>query len=169
MAVHAPTPVTDLPDAYERLYERKRRTSRLRLAVEYARFGWRRMSTDAAPVLNRLIDAGHECWIVTGRSEQGIALLHRWLRRSGLDERVAGVRMAPPGLRPPQHKLAIAKILGIDSHIDDDPRTAYHLAKNGVPHVYLLDRADAQDDTPLPAGLTVVRSLPEFADRILAL
>jgi phosphoglycolate phosphatase-like HAD superfamily hydrolase len=167
MAVHAPRPVADLPEAYERLYEGEHRTNRLRLAVEYARFGWRRMAPDAAPVLTELLDAGHQCWIVTGRSEQGIALLHRWLRRSGLQERV-GVRMAPPGLRPPQHKLAVAKMLGIDAHIDDDPRTAYHLARSGVPHVYLLDHAGAHGDAPLPEHLELVRSLREFARLVAA-
>jgi len=118
-------------------------------------------------VLTELLDAGHQCWIVTGRSEQGIALLHRWLRRSGLQKRV-GVRMAPPGLRPPQHKLAVAKMLGIDAHIDDDPRTAYHLARSGVPHVYLLDHAGAHGDAPLPEHLELVRSLREFARLVAA-
>ena len=72
--------------------------------------------------------------------------------------------MAPEGLRPAQHKLATARMLGIDAHIDDDPRTAYHLASNGVSRVFLLDHAGAHGDAPLPARLTLVRSLREFAD-----
>ena len=79
---------------------------------------------------------------------------------------VRGIHMAPPGLRPPQHKLAVAQMIGIDAHIDDDPRTAYHLAKYGVQHVYLLDHAGAlatDEDPLLPQGLVLVRSLREFA------
>jgi hypothetical protein len=59
-------------------------------------------------------------------------------------------------------------MVGIDVHIDDDPRTAYHLARNGV-RSFLLDHAGvhaAAGDEPPPAGLTVVRSLREFADAV---
>jgi hypothetical protein len=96
---------------------------------------------------------------------QGESLVERWLQRAGLAGRVQ-VRMAPPGLRPPQHKLAIARIAGIDAHIDDDPRTAYYLAEHGVARVYLLDHAGAHGDLPLPTNVTLVRSLREFADEI---
>jgi hypothetical protein len=51
----------------------------------------------------------------------------------------------------------------IDAHIDDDPRTAYHLASNGVERVFLYDHAGAHGNVPLPAHLTLVRSLREFA------
>jgi hypothetical protein len=74
--------------------------------------------------------------------------------------------MAPPGLRPPQHKLAVAKMRAVAAHIDDDPRTAYHLAGNGVPRVYLLDHAGAHGDVPLPERLTLVRSLREFTEAV---
>lgn len=164
-AVHAPGPVADLPEDYASLYDAPRRGSPLRLAVEYARFGWRRMAPDAAIVLREL-SARHEVYIVTGRSAAGLSLVQRWLRRRGLEDAVIAVRMAPRGLRPPQHKLAIARMLALDVHIDDDPRTAYHLAANGVPRVYLLDHANAHGDAPLPERVTVVRSLREFADRI---
>jgi hypothetical protein len=76
--------------------------------------------------------------------------------------------MAPAGLRPAQHKLATARLLGIDAHIDDDPRTAFHLARNGVARVYLYDHAGAHGDAPLPPNLTLVRSLREFADAVRA-
>ena len=160
LAVHAPSPVPDLPAGYEALYEQAR---------SRARCGWQsstcaspggRTQPDAAAVLHELT-AAHEVYIVTGRSWAGEPLVRRWLRGHGLDERIAGIRMAPPGLRPAQHKLATARILGIDAHIDDDPRTAYHLAKNGVPRVYLLDHAGAHGDAPLPPHLTLVRSLRE--------
>lgn len=165
LAVHEPRPVPALPAGYEALYEHEARAHPLRLLVEYARFGWRRMAPDARDVL-RGLGAAHEVWIVTGRSEQGAPLLRRWLRRHGLDSAVAGVRMAPPGLRPPQHKLATAKMLRIDTHIDDDPRTAYHLAREGVHRVYLLDHAGAHGDTPAPQRLALVRSLREFAEAL---
>ena len=168
LAVHAPRPVAALPENYESLYGGRTRGGALRLAVEYARFGWRRMAPEAAPVLDRLSSA-HEIYIVTGRSDAGEPLLRRWLRRHHLDTRIAGIRMAPPGLRPPQHKLAVARMLGIDAHIDDDPRTAYHLAESGVPHVYLYDHAGAHGDAPLPPRLALVRSLTAFADAITAL
>ena len=76
--------------------------------------------------------------------------------------------MAPPGLRPPQHKLATALRLRLDVHIDDDPRTAYHLAAHGVPRVYLLDHAGAHGDAAPPPGLVLVRSLEEFSQRVMS-
>ena len=165
LAVHAPSPVADLPEGYAALYDQAPSSNLVRLAVEYARFGWRTSAPDAAAILHELAVA-HEIFIVTARSQAGEQLLRRWLRRHKLDDRIAGIRMAPPGLRPAQHKLATARLLGIDAHIDDDPRTAHHLANNGVPHVYLLDHAGAHGDAPLPAGLMLVRSLREFADAI---
>jgi flavin-dependent dehydrogenase len=57
-------------------------------------------------------------------------------------------------------------MLGLDAHIDDDPRTAYHLARNGVASVYLLDHAGAHGDEPPPPGLMLVRTLSEFADAV---
>ncbi|MBF6600688.1 MAG: hypothetical protein IVW36_09270 [Dehalococcoidia bacterium] len=166
LATHAPGGVAELPAEFERLYDAPRRTRPLRLLVEYARFGWRRMDAEATPVLRQLV-ATHEVYVVTGRSEAGLALLSRWLRRSGLDGRV-GVRMAPPGLRPAQHKLAVARMLTIDAHIDDDPRTAHYLAVHDVPAVYLLDRARrTAAATELPAHLRIVRSLREFAARVV--
>lgn len=167
MAVHAPSPVDPLPDAYERLYDAPPPGGPLRLGVEYLRFGWRRMAPDAAEIL-RDLSPQNEIYIVTGRSAAGESLLRRWLRKRSLDAAIAGIHMAPPGLRPPQHKLATARRLGIDVHIDDDPRTAYHLAEQGVPRVYLLDHAGAHGDVPLPPRLTLVRSLAEFAAAINA-
>jgi uncharacterized HAD superfamily protein len=165
--VHKPSPVPDLPDGYAALYEHPHPSNPLRLAVEYLRFGWRTNAPDAVAILREIADA-HEIFIVTGRSIAGESLLRGWLRRSGLDDLIAGVRMAPPGLRPAQHKLATAHLLGIDAHIDDDPRTAYHLARNGVQRVYLLNHAGVQGDAELPSHLTLVRSLREFADALAA-
>lgn len=165
LAVHAPKPVPDLPPDYERLYAAPKPAGPLRLGVEYLRFGWRRMAPEAAAVLRDVSD-GNEIYIVTGRSVAGEALLRRWLRRHGLQERIAGIHMAPPGLRPAQHKLATARLLGIGAHIDDDPRTAYHLAAQGVERVFLYDHAGAHGDAPLPPRLTLVRSLAEFAKAV---
>jgi phosphoglycolate phosphatase-like HAD superfamily hydrolase len=168
MAVKAADAHVDpLPDAYERFYDAPAPQQRLRLGIEYLRFGWRRMAPDAASILHELSAAGHELLIVTGRSAQGEPLLRRWLRRHGLDEKVTAIRMAPIGLRPSQHKLAIAKMLHVDAHIDDDPRTAFYLARNGVQRVYLLDHARAMGDVVPPAHLRVVYSLREFADVVL--
>ena len=167
LAVHAPSPVPEFPDGYAALYEQPRSANPLRLAVEYLRFGWRTNAPDAAAVLHENANT-HEIYIVTGRSWAGEPLVRRWLRGHKLDDRIAGIRMAPPGLRPAQHKLATARMLGIDAHIDDDPRTAYHLAKNGVERVYLLDHAGAHGEAPLPPHLTLVRSLRAFADAIAA-
>jgi hypothetical protein len=164
-AVHAPRPVADLPADYAALYDTPQPSSALRLAIEYARFGWRRMAPNADAILREL-SARHELFIVTGRSVAGLALVERWLRQRGLSDAVVAVRMAPRGLRPPQHKLAIARMLALHAHIDDDPRTAYHLAANGVPQVYLLDHAHAHGDAPLPERVTLVRSLRDFADHI---
>jgi hypothetical protein len=165
LAVHAPKPVPDLPPDYERLYAAPAPDSALRLAVEYVRFGWRRSAPQAHDVL-RGLSADNELYIVTGRSVAGISVIRRWLRRHRLEEHVAGVRMAPPGMRPPQHKLATAIMLRIDVHIDDDPRTAYHLAESDVSRVFLLDHAGAHGDAPLPERLTLVRSLADFAARV---
>jgi phosphoglycolate phosphatase-like HAD superfamily hydrolase len=163
MAVHAPDAhVDDLPADYATFYDTAPRQSGARLAMEYVRFAWRRMAPDAAAVLHELSDAGHELVIVTGRSAQGEPLLRRWLRRHKLDQQVKEIRMAPAGLRPPQHKLAIAKLLHVDAHIDDDPRTVFYLARNGVATVYLLDHAGALGDTSLPPNVQVVRSLREL-------
>ncbi len=166
LAVHAPGRVPDLPEGYERLYEAAPAHSPLRLAVEYLRFAWRPLSREAADVL-RLLAGDNDVYITTGRSAAGERLLRRWLQRHELDGLVAGVWMAPRGLRPAQHKLATAKILEFDAHIDDDPRTAYYLAEHGVPRVCLLDHAGAYGDASLPPGLTLVRSLREFADAVL--
>ncbi|MEX0750242.1 MAG: hypothetical protein WD359_05480 [Dehalococcoidia bacterium] len=170
MAVRpAGTLVDDLPDAYEGLYDAAAPRSRVRLAVEYARFGWRRMARDAAQTLHDLGADGHDLLIVTGRSAQGEPLLRRWLRRHKLDDKVTAIRMAPIGLRPPQHKLAITRMLAVDIHIDDDPRTVFHMARNGVPHVFLLDHAHALGDTPLPENVYTVRTLRDFVDGVRAL
>jgi hypothetical protein len=166
-AVHAPRPVPPLPPDYEKLYDPARAGGALplRVIVEYLRFGWRTSAPDASDVLREL-SAGHELHIVTGRSEAGIGVVRRWLRRHKLEPCITSVRMSPPGIRPPQHKLAIARMLGIEAHIDDDPRTAYHLAREGVPRVYLLDHAGAHGDAPVPERLTLVRSLRDFVDVI---
>ncbi len=161
MAVHAPSPVAALPDGYDALYAEAPPGGPLRLGLEYLRFGWRRTAPDAAAILREL-SRSNEIYIVTGRSAAGEPLLRRWLRAHALADAIAGIHMAPPGLRPPQHKLAVARRLGIDVHIDDDPRTAYHLAAEGVPSVYLLDHANAHGDGSLPARLVLVRSLREF-------
>ncbi len=166
LAVHAPSPVRDLPPDYEDLYRLRPPGGPARLAIEYLRFGWRPMTPDAASVV-RALAARHELYVVTGRSIAGEPLLRRWLRRHGLADCFAGLRMAPPGLRPAQHKLATARMLGIDAHIDDDPRTAYHLAEHGVERVFLYDHAGAHGDAPLPPHLALVRSLSEFADALL--
>ncbi len=159
LAVHAPGGVAELPPDYAARYSAAPRPHPLRLVVECARFAWRPMAPEAAPVLRELA-RDHEVYVVTGRSEAGRALIARWLRRAGLADRV-GLRMAPPGLRPAQHKLAVCKMLGIDVHVDDDPRTAYYLAERGVPRVYLLDHAGAHGDAPRPPRLALVRSLVE--------
>jgi hypothetical protein len=165
LAVHAPSPVPDLPPDYESLYELSAPGGPARLAVEYLRFAWRPITPGAASVV-RALAVGHELYVVTGRSVAGEPLLRRWLRHHGLAGCFAGLRLAPPGLRPAQHKLAVARILGIDAHIDDDPRTAYHLANNGVERVFLYDHAGAHGDAPLPPHLALVRSLTEFADAL---
>lgn len=165
LAVHAPGGVPELPADYAQLYEAAAPGGPLRLAVEYARFAWRRMDPRAEPLLRDLAKT-HDVTIVTGRSTSGEVLVTRWLRRTGLDERV-GLRMAPPGLRPAQHKLATARILGIDAHLDDDPRTADYLAEYGVRHVYLLDHAGLESEAGAPPpNLQVVCSLDEFANAI---
>jgi hypothetical protein len=162
MAVHAPGEVPPLPPDYRERYAQHARPSPLRLTVEYLRFAWRRMSPDAAALLRELDAAGHEIYIVTGRSAAGEPLIRGWLRRHGLEPSVAGVRMAPPGLRPSQHKLATARIERLDAHIDDDPRTAYYLAANGVARVFLYDHAGAHGDATPPPNLRLVRTLREL-------
>lgn len=168
LAVHAPEPVDDLPADYESLYGAPSKTNPLRLFMEYIRFSWRGSDPHAAELLRDLCSR-HELYVVTGRSRKGEALMERWLKARGWRDYIAGIWMAPPGLRPPQHKLAAAQMLGIDVHIDDDPRTAYHLAKHGV-RAFLLDHAgapaNAHGDAPLPENLTLVSSLSDFAMKI---
>ena len=166
LAVHAPSPVDDLPSDYAAMYERRPPVNPLRLMLEYVRFSWRGAAQDGGEVLRELA-ALHELYIVTGRSRKGERLMDRWLRARGWRDCFSGIWMAPGGLRPPQHKLAVAKMMGIDAHIDDDPRTAYHLAKHGV-RTYLLDHAGAHGHLPLPDGCSLVRSLAEFAQAIRA-
>ncbi|HYM16276.1 MAG TPA: hypothetical protein VEZ14_12020 [Dehalococcoidia bacterium] len=165
-AVHAPGHVPDLPADYEALYT-PREVHPLRLAVEYLRFAWRPAAPGAIDLVRELA-ARHELHIVTGRSATGEPLLRRWLRRHAIEGAFKSIRMAPEGLKSAQHKLAIARIVGIDAHIDDDPRTAYYLAAHGVPRVYLYDHAGAHGSATLPAHLTLVRSLNEFRDHVLA-
>lgn len=165
LAVHAPSPVDDLPPDYESLYEQKVSSNPIRLAVEYLRFAWRRPAEDGKLILEQLA-AHHELFLVTGRSRIGQPQMEKWLKARGWRDRFAGICMAPGGLRPAQHKLAVAKMHGIGAHIDDDPRTAYHLAKHGV-QTYLLDHANAHGDTPLPENLMLVRSLSDFASKVM--
>ena len=164
LAVHAPAPVDDLPLGYEGLYDEAPRTNPLRLAMEYLRFSWRGAAAEGGEVLRELA-RDHELYIVTGRSRKGEALMERWLRARGWRDQISGIWMAPSGLQPPQHKLAVARMLGIEAHIDDDPRTAYHLARHGV-RSYLLDHANAHGDAVVPEHLTLVRSLREFVERV---
>jgi hypothetical protein len=164
LAVHAPSPVDPLPDGYERLYDARPRANPLRLALEYVRFSWRGSAPEAKAILESLARE-HELHVVTGRSAKGLPLMERWLKARGWRHCFAGIHMAPSGLRPPQHKLAVATMVGIETHIDDDPRTAYHLAAHDVP-VYLLDHAGAHGDEPPPVRVTLVRSLREFADKV---
>lgn len=165
MATHAPSPVAELPAGYELLYDAPPRRGLPRLGVEYLRFGWRRIAPGAADTL-RALAADHTLYIVTGRSAAGESLLRWWLRRHKLTDSITEVRLAPSGLRPAQHKLAVARMLSIDAHIDDDPRTAYHLARNGVAHVFLLSPAGAPPADDAPPSLTIVRTLDEFRSAI---
>jgi hypothetical protein len=164
LAVHAPGHVPELPPNYESLY-RERASNPLRLIVEYLRFAWRPASPDGQEIVRELART-NELHIVTGRSIAGEPLLRRWLRRHGLEDAFTSIRMSPEGLRSAQHKLATARIIGIDAHIDDDPRTAYYLAQHGVAHVYLYDHAGAHGDAPLPERLQLVRSLADFRDAL---
>ena len=93
----------DLPPNYEALYRRPPERNALRLPIEYLRFGWRRMSPEAAGVL-RDLSARHEVYIITGRSVAGEPLIRRWLRSHALEGCVSGIEMAPPGLRPSQQR-----------------------------------------------------------------
>jgi hypothetical protein len=164
LAVHAPGHVPDLPPDYESLYA-TRAPHPLRLMVEYLRFGWRPASPEGREIVRELART-HELHIVTGRSVAGEPLLRRWLRRHGLADAFTSIRMAPEGLRSAQHKLATARMLGIEAHIDDDPRTAYYLAQHEVARVYLYDHAGAHGDAPLPDRLQLVRSLADFRDAL---
>jgi uncharacterized HAD superfamily protein len=164
LAVHPPGHVDPLPPDVEALYAPDRDPGPLRLAIEYVRFAWRQPSPEASGVLRELA-ASHELYIITGRSRAGIGLVRGWLRRRGLEGCFRDIRMSPGGLRTAQHKLATARMLGIDAHIDDDPLTAYYLADNGV-RVFLFDHANARGDAPLPANVTLVASLAEFAAHV---
>ena len=164
LAVHAPAPVDDLPAGYEALYEQPVSSNPIRLAVEYLRFAWRRPAKEGKEILRQLA-LEHELFIVTGRSKMGQPQMERWLAGAGWRDYISGIWMAPEGLRPAQHKLGVARMIGIGAHIDDDPRTSYHLANNGV-RTYLLDHAGAHGDAEPPPGLTLVRSLRDFAARV---
>lgn len=167
LAVHAPSPVPELPADYERLYRTPVPGGPARLAIEYLRFAWRTLAPGAASTV-RALAVRHELYVVTGRSSAGEPQLRRWLHHHGLDNCFTGLWMAPPGLRPAQHKLAAALMLRLDAHIDDDPRTAYHLANNGVERVFLYDHAGVHGDAPPPPHLVLVRSITEFANAVMA-
>lgn len=169
-AVHAPDAddgIPDLPDHYRQLYEAEPPATRLRVAIEYLRFAWRRASPEGRALVADLAGE-HELFIVTGRSRAGRQILGRWLRTHGLEQYFGGIHMAPPGLRPAQHKLATSRMLALQAHIDDDPRTAYYLARHGVERVYLYDHAGAHGDVPLPPRLTLLRRLGELAELVRA-
>jgi len=167
-AVHAPEAAEAIaeppPDAAQ-LYEAPASHGPLRLAFEWLRFAWRTPAPDARDVLLRLA-AAHELHIVTGRSDAGRPIVERWLRREGLGACFTRVWMAPPGVSSPQHKLAVARIAGIDAHIDDDPRTAWYLARHGVKRVWLLDHADARGEAPLPPGVELLPALAALPEAI---
>jgi FMN phosphatase YigB (HAD superfamily) len=164
LAVHAPSPVEDLPADFGALYDQKVSSNPIRLAVEYMRFAWRSPAENGRQILEQLA-AHHELYLVTGRSRIGQPQMEKWLRARGWRDSFAGIWMSPAGLKAPQHKLAVAKMQGIGTHIDDDPRTAYHLARHGV-QTYLLDHANAHGETPPPDNLTLVRSLSDFAAKM---
>jgi phosphoglycolate phosphatase-like HAD superfamily hydrolase len=166
-AVHEPQPVPPLPDNFEALYAARDEPHFLRAALEFMRFAWRMSAPSATDVLRQLADA-HDLFIVTARSDDGIGILRRWLRRHKIDGYFKEICMSPPGVTSPQHKLAGAHLLSLDAHIDDDPRTAFHLARETSMSVYLLDHANARGDEPLPPNLTVVTSLDDFAAKVAA-
>jgi hypothetical protein len=88
------------------------------------------------------------------------------MRRHRIEDCFADVCMSPPGVTSPQHKLAGSRLLSLDAHIDDDPRTAFHLARETAMRVFLLDHANARGDAEPPPNLEVVTSLADFRDRL---
>jgi hypothetical protein len=164
-AVHAPQPVPPLPDGFEQLYAGRDRPHAWRAFVEFTRFAWRSAAPNVRDVLSGMA-AEHELFLVTARGDDGIGVLRRWLRRHRIDGCFTDVCMSPPGVTSPQHKLAGARLLSLDAHIDDDPRTAFHLAQETSMRVFLLDHANARGDAAPPANLEVVESLADFAGRV---
>ena len=57
LAVHAPSPVDQLPANYESLYDQRVSSNPLRLAVEYLRFAWRSPAREGTQILEQLAAA----------------------------------------------------------------------------------------------------------------
>ena len=137
------------------------------LTVEWLRYAGRRSMPDAREGL-AAIARHRKVILVSGRKELARPWVERWLRRHGLRDYIAEVRLNNTRLSTARFKLLAARQVGAREHCDDDGPTAIYLAQNGIPRVYLR-RWLMNRGLPYPPNVVVVRSLLEVADDLARL
>lgn len=132
------------------------------LAVEWFRYAGRVSMPDAREGLAG-IARYRKVVLVSGRKELARPWVERWLRRHGLRQYIAEVRLNNTRLSTARFKLLVARQVGAREHCDDDGPTAIYLAQNGISRVYLRDWF-MNRGLPYPPNVVVIRSLLEVAE-----
>lgn len=115
-------------------------------------FGELEMYEDCPVVLERLVQAGHEIYLITARNERRRVVTETWLREKGILDYAKAVHLKPHGeFRPdyPQgrydpessaaYKLRLAQELRLDAFCEDDVLISRRLAESGI-RVFLVDQ-----------------------------
>lgn len=106
---------------------------------------------DCPVVLERLVQAGHELYFITARTERRRVVTETWLREKDLMRHARAVYLKPtseigriPGRYDAEssavYKTRVAQGLGLEAFCEDDVTIARSLAQGGI-RVYLFDRA----------------------------
>ncbi|MDA0302129.1 MAG: hypothetical protein O2822_06335 [Chloroflexi bacterium] len=88
-----------------------------------------------------------------------------WLRWHRMEELVDQVVVNDTALKSPHFKLRALDLLGVDEHVDDDPRTAQLLAEASATRVFLCDWPRNRD-LPYHPRVERIRDLRALAERL---
>jgi hypothetical protein len=128
-------------------------------------FSSRPLIPGAREAVERLVQAGHDLFIVTGRAAQDEAITRAWLEQEGLTQHFSA--MVHDGMEPiGRYKTAAALALRLDLFIEDELPVAIAVAQAAAP-VLLYDHPWNQGR--LPPGVRRVGSWGEILVRIAEL
>ena len=98
---------------------------------------------------------GHDCWIVTGRTEHARHLTEMWLERKGLLPGLAGLEMRAIGDHRPNVELKLAALdrfekmgRNITLWVDDYRKVIEAVAARGIPTVHFRAVGGDMNDDP---------------------